>query len=56
MTASPPEPDPPIVTGDESPVLPDQTRDDLAVGWGDRADDPRDGDERFLRERPPHWE
>lgn len=38
----------------ERAVLPDQTSDDLDVGWGERFDDDPD-DERFLRERPPHW-
>jgi hypothetical protein len=33
-------------------VLPEQTRDDQDVGWGDRSDD----DERYLLERPPHWD
>jgi hypothetical protein len=37
-------------------VLPDQTGDDLDVGWGERADDSSDDDERFLRECPPHWQ
>jgi hypothetical protein len=37
-------------------VLPEQTGDDLDVGWGDRPADSRDDDERFLRERPPHWQ
>ena len=36
-------------------TLPEQTRDDLDVGWGDRAEGP-DDDERYLAERPPHWE
>jgi hypothetical protein len=38
------------------PTPPDQTRDDLDVGWGERVVDAPDDDERFLRERPPHWE
>jgi hypothetical protein len=34
-------------------VLPDQTRDDSDVGWGEwRA---ADEDEHLLAERPPHW-
>jgi hypothetical protein len=37
-------------------VLSDQTADDLDVGWGERFDDTPDDDERFLRERPPHWD
>lgn len=48
----PPAHDPPAA---DRPVLPDQTGDDLDIGWGERHDDARD-DERFLRERPPHWE
>ncbi len=43
---------------DTEPVLPDQTRDDTDRGWGEDGgrDDRGDDDERFLRERPPHWE
>lgn len=37
-------------TGGE-PVLP-PSPDDSDVGWGDH---PRDDDERFRRELPPHW-
>jgi hypothetical protein len=37
----------------EPPVLPEQTRDDLDDDWRDR---PQDDDDRFNRERPPHWE
>lgn len=40
----------------DRPVLPDQTADDLDIGWGEPAGGDRDDDERFLRERPPHWE
>ena len=39
---------------DEAPVLPDRADDDSDTGWGERDDD-RDDDERFLRDRPPHW-
>jgi hypothetical protein len=46
---------PPTVGADRS-VLPDQTGDDLDVGWGDLFDDHSGDDERFLRERPPHWD
>lgn len=45
-----------IVELDDEPLLPDQTRDDTDVGWGERADRRRDADERLLAERPPHWE
>ncbi len=34
------------------PVLPDITRDEQDVGWGDRPEP--DDDERLLRELPPH--
>lgn len=37
----------------EPPVLPDRSDDDDDVGWGEPAED--DDDERFTRERPPHW-
>jgi hypothetical protein len=52
VTSDRPTPDP-----DEPPVLPDRTRDESDVGWGSAAwrDDP-DDDERYQRERPPHWE
>ena len=47
-------PDP--VDGD-APVLPTQTGDDTDAGWGERwRDEPDSDDERYLRERPPHWE
>lgn len=48
--------------GPEEPVLPDRSDDDRDRGWGgsedSRADDPDSpdpDDERFTRERPPHW-
>jgi hypothetical protein len=42
---------------DEPPVLPAQTRDDTDAGWGERwRDEPDSDDERYLRERPPHWQ
>lgn len=34
-------------------VLPTQSRDDTDRGWGEL---PTRDDERFTRERPPHWE
>jgi hypothetical protein len=41
----------------DSEVLPEQTRDDRDIGWGESlSPDDRDDDERFLRERPPHWQ
>lgn len=37
---------------DDRPVLPEQTRDEADVGWGD---EPRERDEDWYRsERPPH--
>ena len=56
MTTTTPEPDSVADRFAERPVLPDQTRDDLDLGWDERTDDRPDDDERFLRERPPHWE
>lgn len=38
---------------DGLPVLPSQTADDTAAGWGERSDS---NDERLLSERPPHWD
>jgi hypothetical protein len=38
----------------DEPVLPDVSRDELDVGWGDEPAD-RD-DEWYRRERPPHHE
>ena len=41
---------------DDVPVVPDRAEDDTDAGWGDGDDFPdRDDDDRFLRERPPHW-
>jgi hypothetical protein len=37
---------------EDSPVLPEQTRDDTDAGWGDRHSG---NDERLIEERPPHW-
>lgn len=37
----------------EPPVLPDRAAEDRAEAWGDRTDE--EDDERYLRERPPHW-
>jgi hypothetical protein len=41
-----------VILVDELEVLPDQTRDDTAEGWGDPADD---RESWLLAERPPHW-
>jgi len=38
---------------DDSPVIPERSRDDSDEGWGGGRD--AEDDERFLRERPPHW-
>jgi hypothetical protein len=39
---------------DDEPVLPDTTRDERDVGWGD---EPGERDEEwYRRERPPHHE
>jgi hypothetical protein len=41
-------------THDDEPVLPETTRDERDVGWGD---DPAErDDEWYRRERPPHHE
>jgi len=40
-------------------ILPDQTRDDTDVGWGEsrsRAGSLSEDDRRLLDDRPPHWE
>ena len=37
---------------EEALILPDQTRDDTARGWGERGDT---NDDRLLEDRPPHW-
>jgi hypothetical protein len=42
-----------VPLGDErEPLLPDQTRDDTDLGWGERSSS---NDDRLLEERPPHW-
>jgi len=38
---------------DETPLLPEQTRDDTERGWGLGGDD--SNDDRLLEDRPPHW-
>jgi hypothetical protein len=45
---------PPVDSDSDDPVLPDVSRDELDVGWGDEPGE-RD-DEWYLRERPPHHE
>ncbi|HEU5034322.1 MAG TPA: hypothetical protein VFT62_06140 [Mycobacteriales bacterium] len=41
---------------DDEPVLPEQTRDDTDVGWGDDRRSEDDDLRRLLDERPPHHE
>ena len=40
---------------DDAPVIPDRSSDDSEEGW-DRPDTGDSDDERYLRDRPPHWE
>lgn len=42
------------LSGDDLPVLPDQTRDDTDAGWGERGHD--SNDDRLIADRPPHWD
>ena len=37
------------------PPTPVRAPDDNDVGWGERARDPGDDDQRYLEDRPPHW-
>lgn len=37
---------------DDVVILPDQTRDDTDIGWGERRDS---NDDRLWEDRPPHW-
>lgn len=37
---------------EETPVLPEQTRDDTSSGWGEHD---YSNDDRLLEDRPPHW-
>jgi hypothetical protein len=39
---------------DREPVLPEHSRDDTDIGWGEEPKP--DDDERLRRERPPHWD
>ena len=41
-------------TPENQPVLPEQSREDTHVGWGERPEP--DDDERLSRDRPPHWD
>jgi len=41
------------LSGDDGPVLPDQTRDDTDAGWGEHT---RSNDDRLREDRPPHWD
>jgi hypothetical protein len=50
-SAGPPDPD----DADDAPVLPVQSREETDAGWGEPAE-PDDDDERFYRDRPPHWD
>ncbi len=45
---------PPAGQAYDDATLPEQTSDDTDVGWGDDQQ-PESGDERLLREKPPHW-
>ena len=38
---------------EETPLLPEQTRDDTERGWGSSGVD--SNDDRLLEDRPPHW-
>ncbi|MGH3739174.1 MAG: hypothetical protein ACRDT6_26785 [Micromonosporaceae bacterium] len=38
---------------EEPPILPDQTADDTARGWGESR---QPNDQRLLEDRPPHWD
>lgn len=50
-----PEPDAKAVraAADPAPVIPDRAWEDMGRGWGEREDS---DDDRFLREKPPHWQ
>ncbi len=39
---------------EESPLLPEQTRDDTERGWGYSGVE-NSNDDRLLEDRPPHW-
>ncbi|MFB9378538.1 hypothetical protein ACFFKU_07165 [Kineococcus gynurae] len=46
-------PRPPSPIRREVPVEDERSRDDSDEGWGESPG--RDDDDRYLRERPPHW-
>jgi hypothetical protein len=48
-----PAPDPPAAQTRIVPVLSEQSPEDTDTGWGEYAG--RD-DDRFYRDRPPHWD
>ena len=51
-----PDDDREVALSEDFEILPDQTRDDTDLGWGERQPrSRRDDDERLLAERPPHW-
>jgi hypothetical protein len=50
---APTTPMPPAGTA-PAPLLPTQSREDTDAGWGEYHE--RDDDDRFLRDRPPHWD
>lgn len=63
MTPKPPNETPSSVAGAEQsdsggrpacPALPEKGRDESDVGGGERPEP--DDDERFSRDRPPHWD
>ncbi|GGQ41729.1 hypothetical protein [Couchioplanes caeruleus] len=39
---------------EETPLLPEQTRDDTERGWG-YSSSADSNDDRLLEDRPPHW-
>ncbi|HEY1914474.1 MAG TPA: hypothetical protein VGH27_02760 [Streptosporangiaceae bacterium] len=47
--AQPSPPDP-----DDKPLLDLPSQEDTDAAWGDRPDP--DDDERYYRDRPPHWD
>jgi hypothetical protein len=47
---------PPTRRPDDEPILPDVTRDEREVGWGDDPESGRRDDDWYRREKPPHHE
>lgn len=45
----------PAPSDDDAPVIPNRASDDSDEGW-ERAESGDSDDERYLRDRPPHWE